>query len=393
MQPTWLSFSPYRGVPDPQSYDDGVLMCCLHMKMCATYPWHNRKEAISLGRGDKFVEGSRPLTKHPSQIVVHVLQVAAENRRKAATPPLRLAESAAAPLDHSPSAAHSASATEDGSLNCSCSGAAEQGQQKKVQNEKRSAVMPEPSQNSSAPNGVERRRDHEGADSPKQEAAEKHWSEPPALGSHGKEEEANGDPKCNGVHENASSQSPQQDDGPSSSIAPPVSSKDPQQPIKGPKDGAATQAAVQERQQRLMQSLIDGCDELADDHQQVRTFSGAQEQSLIQTLSQPSEVMLADNNTVPCGRSCYARPLQSLYTFHAVTECKVEPGRVILLHGMQESTKLRPIRMDDFEEALKDVVPTVSSESMVIEELKQWAAKFGEGGNRNAHNNSLTYFI
>ena len=63
------------------------------------------------------------------------------------------------------------------------------------------------------------------------------------------------------------------------------------------------------------------------------------------------------------------------------------------LQGMQESTELRPIRMDDFEEALKDVVPTVSSESRVIEELKQWAAKFGEGGNRNAHNNSLTYFI
>ena len=63
------------------------------------------------------------------------------------------------------------------------------------------------------------------------------------------------------------------------------------------------------------------------------------------------------------------------------------------LLGMQESAKLRPIRMEDFEEALKDVVPTVSPESMVIEELKQWAAKYGEGGNRNAHNNSLTYFI
>ena len=55
--------------------------------------------------------------------------------------------------------------------------------------------------------------------------------------------------------------------------------------------------------------------------------------------------------------------------------------------------QLRPIRAADFEEALKDVVPTVSPESMVVEELKEWAAKFGEGQNRNAHNNSLTYFI
>lgn len=65
----------------------------------------------------------------------------------------------------------------------------------------------------------------------------------------------------------------------------------------------------------------------------------------------------------------------------------------MLLHGAQEPTKLRLVSAKDFEEALKDVVPTVSADSMVIEELKQWAGKFGEGGNRNAHNNSLTYFI
>ena len=64
-----------------------------------------------------------------------------------------------------------------------------------------------------------------------------------------------------------------------------------------------------------------------------------------------------------------------------------------LLHGAQESAKLRLVSAKDFDEALKDVVPTVSADSMVIEELKQWAGKFGEGGNRNAHNNSLTYFI
>ena len=60
---------------------------------------------------------------------------------------------------------------------------------------------------------------------------------------------------------------------------------------------------------------------------------------------------------------------------------------------MQERAQLRCVRAADFDEALKDIVPTVSPESMVSEELKQWAAKFGEGGNRNWHNNSLTYFI
>lgn len=110
-------------------------------------------------------------------------------------------------------------------------------------------------------------------------------------------------------------------------------------------------------------------------------------------LNNQLEWPFPDDNTVSCSGSCHAWPLRSLYTFHAVTEQTVEPGRVISLHGMQENAKLRPISMDDFEEALKDVVPTVSSESLVIEELKQWAGKFGEGGNRNAHNNSLTYFI
>ncbi len=61
--------------------------------------------------------------------------------------------------------------------------------------------------------------------------------------------------------------------------------------------------------------------------------------------------------------------------------------------SLQERAKLRHIKAADFEEALKEVVPTVSPESMVIEELKQWAAKYGEGGNRSTHNNSLTYFI
>lgn len=54
--------------------------------------------------------------------------------------------------------------------------------------------------------------------------------------------------------------------------------------------------------------------------------------------------------------------------------------------------QLRPIRASDFDEALKEVPPSLASESFVLDELKQWNSKYGEGSDRRYQNPALTYF-
>ena len=206
--------------------------------------------------------------------MVHVLQVAAERKRKATTKPLSLADSAVAELEPGLPAAQGPSATDDGSVIGASSSAAERGQQEHARTGKVNGITPEQSQNSSSRNSVEKRLDDTGADTVEQIDVEKTQSVPPDVQSHNKADEAKKDNSCNGFHDSANETSSQQDD------ANPAKSMDPQQLAKGTKEAAASQAAAQERQQRLVQSLIEGCDELADDHQQVGTSSGAQQQAI-----------------------------------------------------------------------------------------------------------------
>ena len=215
------------------------------------------------------------LTTGHSETVVHVLQVAAERRRKAATKPLSLADNAVAALEPGPSAAQSASAAEDGRLHGSSSScAAEQGQQDQAQTEKADAMTPKSTHNSSPPNCIEKRLDHPEAGTAEQLGVDDTQSVPPTLESNNEAEEAHKDHNCNGFHEKADENPSQQEDGN------PTKSTDRQQPAKEITEAAAAQAAAQERQQRLVQSLIEGCDELADDHQQVCMSLGAQQQDI-----------------------------------------------------------------------------------------------------------------
>ena len=89
----------------------------------------------------------------------------------------------------------------------------------------------------------------------------------PTLGSScSKELQANGDSNCNGVRAPDDSACSQAE-----SAAPSSTNAAPKQSAPGQKQaGKATdRLAAQERQQQVVQYLIDGCDELSDNHQQV----------------------------------------------------------------------------------------------------------------------------
>ncbi len=215
-----------------------------------------------------------PTDYQPLWTVVRVLQVAAEKRRKAATKPFTLADSAVAAVESSPSATQSASATEDGSATGNSSGAAERGQQEHARTGKADGMTQESSHDSSPPIPGKQQLDHPEADTEEQNRIQKTQSVPPALESHNKGDEGNKDQDCNGFHDSVNEKPLQQDD------VNQAKSMDHQQLAKGTKEAAASQAAAQERQQRLVQSLIEGCDELANDHQQVCMFSDAQQQAV-----------------------------------------------------------------------------------------------------------------
>jgi SpoVK/Ycf46/Vps4 family AAA+-type ATPase len=56
------------------------------------------------------------------------------------------------------------------------------------------------------------------------------------------------------------------------------------------------------------------------------------------------------------------------------------------------AVQLRPLRLSDFKAAMKQVGPSVAADTRVMEELKQWNERFGEGGNRR-DGSTLTYFM
>ena len=53
---------------------------------------------------------------------------------------------------------------------------------------------------------------------------------------------------------------------------------------------------------------------------------------------------------------------------------------------------LRPITAQDFEEALKKVVASVSEDNSVMSDLRQWHSQYGEGSERAGWNPKLSYF-
>ena len=64
----------------------------------------------------------------------------------------------------------------------------------------------------------------------------------------------------------------------------------------------------------------------------------------------------------------------------------------MLLNGdLQAKQELRAITAADFEAARQQVTPSTNPDSMVISELKQWNATYGESGNK-AYRQHLSYF-
>ena len=59
---------------------------------------------------------------------------------------------------------------------------------------------------------------------------------------------------------------------------------------------------------------------------------------------------------------------------------------------MQTKSQLRPIAMADFEDASKQVSPSLDEDSHSMDELRTWNSTYGEG-NSKYHNPKLTYFI
>ena len=58
---------------------------------------------------------------------------------------------------------------------------------------------------------------------------------------------------------------------------------------------------------------------------------------------------------------------------------------------VQAHEELRPITAKDFENAHKQVSASTNPDSMVISELKQWNATYGESGNKG-YRQHLSYF-
>lgn len=54
---------------------------------------------------------------------------------------------------------------------------------------------------------------------------------------------------------------------------------------------------------------------------------------------------------------------------------------------------LRPVSASDFLDAQKDVAPSVAPDSGTMAELRAWNAQYGEGGQREAWNPKLSYFM
>ena len=58
---------------------------------------------------------------------------------------------------------------------------------------------------------------------------------------------------------------------------------------------------------------------------------------------------------------------------------------------MQANQELRAITAADFDAARQQVTPSTNPDSMVISELKQWNATYGESGNKG-YRQHLSYF-
>lgn len=58
---------------------------------------------------------------------------------------------------------------------------------------------------------------------------------------------------------------------------------------------------------------------------------------------------------------------------------------------VQAKQELRPITSADFDAARQQVTPSTNPDSIVISELKQWNATYGESGNK-AYRQHLSYF-
>ena len=196
------------------------------------------------------------------------LQVAAERRRKAITRRLPSADSAAAPLAPSLAAGEMTSAATDGSLDGSDS-QSQHKHQEPPQPKETEAASKELTQNSSGSNHTEGQPDKSVANTKSSEPPHKPQIESSSI-VNGNHKQENGDISCNGHHDAEHSRS-------SKPVAYSASSKSTQavqstlQVTEAGSNGkAASQTAMQERQQHVMQFLIEGCDELADNQQQVR---------------------------------------------------------------------------------------------------------------------------
>lgn len=63
------------------------------------------------------------------------------------------------------------------------------------------------------------------------------------------------------------------------------------------------------------------------------------------------------------------------------------------LPGLSSSSDLRPVNMDDFLYAQKQVCASVEAESPIIYQLLQWNDSFGGGGGKSRKSRNLSYFV
>lgn len=197
-----------------------------------------------------------------------LLQVAAERRQKAIRRRLPSADNAAAPLAPSLAAAEMTPAATDGSIE-GCSPQSRHEDQEPPQPKETAAASKELSQNSSGSNHAEGQPGESEGNTKSPKSPHKPQIESSSI-VNGNHKQEDGNISCTGHHdaEHSGSSEPVADSSGSKSTRAVQSTL--QVTEAGSNGKAASQTAMQERQQRVMQFLIEGCDELADNQQQVR---------------------------------------------------------------------------------------------------------------------------
>ena len=103
-----------------------------------------------------------------------------------------------------------------------------------------------------------------------------------------------------------------------------------------------------------------------------------------------SKERIVTNNVGPTKVGAHGKVTRKAST-HALLKLAEAIGDATQHVEVKKNVELRPITMDDMKKAKDQVAASLSADSVMMNELRQWNALYGEGGNRKKQ--TLTYFL